>query len=399
MPYQGMLDIPKNPIRNCEFIEYTTYGKCNIHPFQSNCPRSARLLSDLKRWQATGLPIGNYGYEFDIFRDGVFLPFLSVIDDGIKTGMMLKHRAIITEIPLNPKGGPDEEAFAVKNRLPIYLYARLLWEPQEKMESLLSDYCRTAYGLAAAPGMKDYFLAMNRHWCLTKEDMTILGQASAFAEYFITPELKRDVKCAFDTVDHALGGKKLANVEREKLFYNQWLSLLNSNMKILIPLLKKNTDSAENAVRIPGTSLRGAWTPEALIFEGVNASCEVTISPGVGGEMWTFGIDSGKKKFQHRETGVGALDPLWSPAWSVLDGTMVIPFSALGEKPYVNMVWQIQVKEKREAYPVTGALCFSAATKIHTILWWRGCRERDDKHNTAIATDNESSRLEPAICR
>jgi hypothetical protein len=63
----------------------------------------------------------------------------------------LGHVAVIPEVSLSPKLGPDVYAHHVQNRLSIYLYARLPWDPDQPMSEVLRDWCQTAFGEAAAP--------------------------------------------------------------------------------------------------------------------------------------------------------------------------------------------------------------------------------------------------------
>ena len=39
------------------------------------------------------------------------------------------------------------------NRLSLYLYARLLWNPDEPMSEVIGDWCQTVFGAAAAPNI------------------------------------------------------------------------------------------------------------------------------------------------------------------------------------------------------------------------------------------------------
>ena len=82
------------------------------------------------------------------------------------------------------------------NRLPIYLYAQLMWDPARTADDLLADWCRTAYADAAEP-MLAYFRAMGRAWTSMPRHAGILGDAMSVADAFITPELQQQVRDAF----------------------------------------------------------------------------------------------------------------------------------------------------------------------------------------------------------
>ena len=148
-------------------------------------------------WQATGLPMGNYAYEYDIFSKNCrFVPFLSMVADAVQTGRKLGHVAMIPEVSLSPRRGPDVYAHAIQNRLSIYLYARLLWDPDEPMSEVLGDWCQTVFGAAAAP-MLDYFQTMDRAWTGMPIHATILGNALNTAPHLLTDRLRAEAAAAF----------------------------------------------------------------------------------------------------------------------------------------------------------------------------------------------------------
>ncbi len=232
--YQGYRDVPQCSIRNSEFIEYASYSRCNIHRYgQAGCPHNADTLRALLAWQATGLPIGNYAYEYDIYSKNCrFAPFLSVIEDAVKTSKKLGHVALIPEVSLSPKGGPDVLAHAIQNRLSIYLYARLLWEPDQPLAKVLRDWCQTVFGAAAAP-MLEYYLAMDRAWTGMPIHATILGNALSAAPHLLTDKLRADATAAFaaaerrlpDIEDLAARARAVAALQRERALFLQWQDL------------------------------------------------------------------------------------------------------------------------------------------------------------------------------
>ena len=138
--YSFYRDVPKCPIRNCEFIAYASYDRCNVHPYgHPDCHDNEQTLRNLLAWQATGLPIGDYTYEHGVCvttslnseRQVRFFPFLSLIDNAVKTSRKLDHVAVtpeVTLIGLLPKYKtlvPREEyVYQVQHRLTCYLYGR-----------------------------------------------------------------------------------------------------------------------------------------------------------------------------------------------------------------------------------------------------------------------------------
>jgi hypothetical protein len=392
-------DVPKCKIRNTEFIEYCSYSRCNIHPYgQAGCKNNENTMKEMLEWKAAGLPIGNYAYEFDIFRRNArFTPFLSLIDDAIKTGKKLGHVTMIPEVLLiSPKYVPAEEyIFNVQQRLPIYLYARLLWDPDQKMDDILHDWCRTAFGEAALP-MYDYYMSMDRAWSAVPNHTTILGDALNMAPPLFAGKLADEAAAAFASAegclvkikDQSARGRAAANIERERVLFKQWQDLCrmaNSDTpRIILPLLAQTADFAQSSSRpqelVPAVSgaktypatVSLAWTKNELLLNWVcldpeiksmklsdskqggkvfdGDSVEVVLTSGLRGETWHFGVNPQGARQVYRITSVGTRDELWDPAWQARaqigsdkwEADMAIPFASLGQTPNPNEFWQVK---------------------------------------------------------
>ncbi len=374
--YQDYQKVPANPVRNSEFVEYATYARCNIHTFNGKCERNNELLKGLEKWNATGIPMGNYGYEFDIFRDSIFLPFFSMIDDAIKTSLKLKHIAVITEVPLIPKDGPDIDSFAVRNRLVLYLYAQLLWNPQARMTDLLNDWCQNIYSEAAEP-MHQYFMTMDHYWSAMPKDRSILGVSAEIARDFLSPELQRKAQ---DLLAKAGSGP---HVEHERIVFNQWLDLLNIENQISVPL-KRFT------AKLPGVDIRISWDQEFLYFSDMKLPCRIALNNRVGGETMNFELNVEGHKNSWTQSSVGVKNERWQPEWEYRENSVQIPFSSLGGSPQEGTTWSLQVSQNDKVYPVSGmaALRFSSSDKpVKTISWWIGAPDTDRKRHPAIQTD------------
>ena len=438
--YQGYRHVPACEIRNTSFVEYATYGRCNVHPFSdTNCTRNAHVLAAFDEWEKTGIPIGNYGYEFDIFsRNGRFIPFFDMIEDAIREGHRRKQVSLITEVGLSPRTGPVTSVHSVMNRLPIYLYAQLMWDPARTADDLLADWCRTAYADAAEP-MLAYFRAMGRAWTSMPRHAGILGDAMSVADAFITPELQQQVRDAF-----AAAGKALASqapsvareraeeaIERERFLYKKWQEL--ADMKsgdvplVNAPLLDAATNFTDSVCRpvimssgaaAPAAGVRVAWTRDALLLRwrcdepqpgqlraaagerdaGVldDDAVEVEISTGTSGETCLFAVNSRGIQSDTRRSTVGVMEPQWNPDWlsTVTVGAdhwearMEIPFAALGATPAPQDSWQIRLRrtsggrEGREEvrYPrdMPAMLFFNRTFATgRQLLYWSGAPARE----------------------
>ena len=142
--YQGYIQVPKNKVRNSEFVEYASYPRCNIHLYgDPECSRNKNVIQAMKNWQATGVKVGDYAYEFDIFIGArqPFLPFYSFIANTVKKTVDMEQILLIPEIGLSPRNGPELEADQYQNRLGLYLYAQLMFNADQDMDQLIRQWC------------------------------------------------------------------------------------------------------------------------------------------------------------------------------------------------------------------------------------------------------------------
>lgn len=451
--YQGYRDVPNCRIRNSEFVEYASYMRCNTHPFgHPNCQRNQDITTAWQAWKATGLAIGNYAYEYDIFRkNSRFVPFLSLIDDAVKTGRELGHVAMITEVPLSPKLGPDLCVVNVQNRLSIYLYARLLWDSDEAMLDILRDWCRTAFGPAAEP-MVDYYVHMDRAWTEMPVHTGILGDAMNVAQSLFVNELPAKVAADFSAADRALSGmagdagraRAATAIEREKALFKQWHDLNHmtntETPRLNLPLLARPADFPQSACRpreLAGptpvadgcsTQVRLAWTRVALLVNWIcrdprigslrslaasrddnvvgDDSVELVLAKGITGETWHFALNPNGIVQDYRHSAVGVREDLWNADW---DGSarigvdrweaeMTIPFASLGRQPTPDETWQVRFLRHdagrqdltRAAFPAKGmaVLFFNAVARTdRALFWWSGAPEREGKRDAGLIQD------------
>ncbi|HCE42955.1 MAG TPA: hypothetical protein DET40_05360 [Lentisphaeria bacterium] len=445
-------NVPKCKIRNTEFIEYCSYTRCNIHPYgQAGCKHNEDTMNAMLEWKATGFPIGNDAYEFDIFRrNSRFTPFLSLIDDAIKTSKKLGHVTMIPEVLLiSPKYVPAEEyIFNVQQRLPIYLYARLLWDPDQKLPDILHDWCQTAFGEAALP-MYDYYMSMDRAWSAMPNHTTILGDALNIAPHLFAGKLENEAHDAFSAAEKCLPkienrvarDRVSANIERERVLFKQWHDLYmmtDSIPWVLLPLLAQAADFAQSSSApqelLPAASgaksypatVSLAWTKEALLVRWIcqdpeiknmkataaghdgkvveDDSVELVLSSGLSGETWYFGVNPKGTRQDHRISSVGTREDLWNPAWQAKtqvgedkwEAEMTIPFASLGQTPNANEFWQarfIRHNGGRKDFENGGfperdmsMLVFTSAASAggSSILWWSGNPVRESRSDIAL---------------
>jgi len=448
--YQGYRAVPKCRIRNSEFVEYASYMRCNVHPFgHPDCKLNDDISSAFLEWKATGLPIGNYAYEYDIFsKNRRFAPFLSMIDNAIKTGKKLGHVSMITEILLSPKRGPDVYVNNVQNRLSIYLYARLLWDPDQSMTDILRDWCQTAFGKAAGP-MFDYYTAMDRAWAAMPIHKCILGDALSVNEFLFANKLQDEAAAAFAAAHQTLGTVEdsamrerwMAAFERERILFKQWQDLYQMQRvgvpRLNLPLLAQAADFAQSSCRVPefggsaadarsyATEVRLAWTQDALLAKWLchdpqidslkalavsrdgnvlqDDSVELVLANGISGETWHFAANPKGTKQDYLCSYQGDRQDRWNPNWEVKthmgadrwEVEMTIPFASLGYPPNPNESWDAtflrhnggRMNLAPAVFPAKGTamLFFSSAARTdRVLLWWSGAPERESRRDAAL---------------
>jgi hypothetical protein len=450
--YQGYRDVPQCPVRNSEFIEYASHSRCNIHPYgQAGCQHNDSTMRDLLAWQATGLPIGHYAYEYDVYSKNCrFVPFFSMIEDAVQTSRRLGHVAVIPEVSLSPKSGPDVHAHHVQNRLSIYLYARLLWNPDQAMTDVLQDWSQTVFGEAAVP-MVAYYTVMDQAWTAMPIHATILGNALSAVPHLMTDPLRDEATAALAAAelqlakieDAAARARAAAALRRERVLFQQWLDLYRMNAdipRIVLPRLERAGDFARSASRsqrlaaagggTPGFSTRVhlAWTPQALLVkwvcqnrrienqEGAAAEgdgnvqgddrVELVLSSGLTGETWHFAVNAQGTRQTCRDSAVGVREDQWDPEWqattrATADGweaEATIPFASLGQTPHANETWQARFVQHRDGgqesatavFPErdTALLLFSSAARTdRSLLWWSGAPDRESPRNAALVQE------------
>ncbi len=284
--YQGYLEAPKNGVlpENIEFLEYCQYDRCFLHRFDQACPYNAKSLERLKKWRETGVPLGIYGYEFDLFTGSFMMPVWTLFADEFIKFRELGIKSVITEV-FRFDDRPYEERHTTRNRLGLYLYAQLLWNAEADTDALIADYCRYNFG-PGAEAMQRYFKNIGTAWnSLDMHLSDYLQFPGKVASKFITPELTELAAGAFAEAKDMAG--KLGDAgDRERILRN---IALEQNYFQEYQKLKWNTNSGGNTVNLPSadsakpfaspvelllpkvsgpdrTTVKMSWTPDALMI-------------------------------------------------------------------------------------------------------------------------------------
>ena len=253
--YQEYRAVPDAPVKYLEYVEYCQYNRCYIHKLgNKKCTINQKSMEGLRAWQ-TRAPMGIYGYEYDVFKGPMYLPFWNMIADEMKVFKEMKLVRMKTELGVNMKPSvPRIQQKQLAHRLANYVYARLIWNADEKIDDILNDFCFYLYG-KAAPVMKSYHDTMAKAWDAMPHHLTYFGASPVgSAGYFINPKLikfaKAQFKAALDAVksepDAALRKRQETEINFEAALFARWESeynLANANAAVInLPLLKNSND-------------------------------------------------------------------------------------------------------------------------------------------------------------
>ena len=102
----------------------------------------------------------------------------------VYTDAIAKDIQLYSEIGVTGVGSEDWDW----NELNMYLYPRLLWNPDLSSNAVIADYCRRSYGPAAAP--------MLRHWLVLQDSRESFRSQKALALSFIEQAKEKELSAA-----------------------------------------------------------------------------------------------------------------------------------------------------------------------------------------------------------
>ncbi len=365
--YQGYIDVPDHPVRNTEFVEYATHSRCNIHPYgDPTCERNKKVYKAMQDWAATGTPVGDYAYEFDVFSgpEHVFLPFYSLIKNTVQKTVDLQQVTLIPEVGMSPRSGPDYVTH-LKDRFALYLYAQLMWNHTKTVEGMIDEWCTLVFGNAAGT-MKEYYTEMDRQWSGMKIHYGILGKAFGVAPHFLTPDFRKKAEALLLTAEKETG-ENTAAIDYEKKLYAMWLKQLSETGRVSLP---KN---------YRGKS--GGWFPgEKLMKLNVGKGAfRFELCAGFGAEVWIFEATAAGKKKQLRRSTLG-VEEQWDADWTLADGVATIPFASLGVEPKARDKWEMKTAKGKES-----TLYFSPTSEDEKrVFYWEGNHKRDGHRQVGL---------------
>lgn len=383
--YQEYRTVPAAPVQGLEYVEHCQYSRCYVHLMDNQqCQLNQKTLDELKRWQAMA-PMGIYGYEFDTFTPSMYQPCWNMLADEIRLYRDLKLVRMKTELSVRyPKDATRAEFPQQAHRLPNYLYARLLWNPDLNVEDLIRDWCEKIHGPAAAE-MLAYHLAMAKAWDSMISHLTYFGaNPDGTSAVLLNEDLIKSCHDHFVAALRLVGtepqwARARQEIELEQELFAQWEKLYHltraNAQTACLSRLEPGPGVFDQVPRLPMRSRTGTHHPtEARMFWSADAlhlqvRCQEpdmsTFRPGQPGRdsnLWKddiiecfldFNDGSAYCHFAFNAAG-GSYDARgtekdWQPEWqhqievreSEWTATMTLPFASLGRTPVADAQWRM----------------------------------------------------------
>ncbi|MBP5640998.1 MAG: DUF4838 domain-containing protein [Victivallales bacterium] len=381
--YQEYRAVPKGNVEKLQYVQHCQYSRCYVHKFgDPSCSLNAKTLAEFNAWFEK-VPMGIYGYEFDAFSPCMYQPCWNMLQDEIK---VFRDKGVVyvkTELSVRyPKNAARSDINQLRHRLPNYIYAQLLMNPDVDMDVLIDDWCSYVYGAAAKP-MGEYHRKMAAAWDNMKICLTYFGaKPDGTSRFLLNDKLIAEAKKLFDTARDMVKDDKRAldEVELETELFKLWENyyrIANSDA-IVVTLPKLDGDNRfdelspfklKDKERTTTDNLaRLYWNDDALHIRVDMPTPEMTaipedkairdVSPWGKRSVELFLTDGQVSPYwQLAANPMGVIydaqgnDKNWNPDWiasSVLqDGiwklTMKIPFASLNKPPKAQDCWMLVI--------------------------------------------------------
>ena len=217
--YMEFRAVPGTPVRNLEYVEYCHYNRCYFHALGNpSCGMNARSMEEFRRWGEKA-PLGLYGYEFDVFSVPMYLPMWNVFADEMRVFRDMGLRRVKTEYAvdmhkLSSKEPPPRSRIGqFAQRLSVYAWASLAFDPDTDPDALVRDFCAHVYG-AGGPEMEKYHALLAAAWNGMKRHVTYFNNSPRnFAADFLPTETAERARAHLDAAARAAAGDERALAE------------------------------------------------------------------------------------------------------------------------------------------------------------------------------------------
>ena len=230
--YQGYGEVPSFPVEGMAFVEVATHDRCNMHRYGSSCRKSQRVGELLDRWTKAGVPLGQFTYEFDIYhpKGGGAVPFFSLISENVRRAA---DRGFVSLFPEVDVDGPENMGDYMRNRFAVYLYARMMVEPDLDWKAVLREWCDRVYG-PAADALYGYYSYLDAKWDALDHHEEILVAPSLAANALFAPETRAKAEAFLSAAEKSVAsdptGRAARQVALERRWYGEWTRWLKPDV-------------------------------------------------------------------------------------------------------------------------------------------------------------------------
>ena len=224
--YMEYRSVPQTEIKGMEYVMYCQSDRCYVHKLHDpQCKLNRNSLHELDRWSKK-TKLGIYGYHFDVFDRPMLLPFWNILADEIRC--YSRRGDIIymkSEFPFGrPKKQKPEDMYHITSRLAGYIYAQLLWDPNQSVKKIIDDWCYYVFG-PAAPELSAYYRLMAKAWENSGTHLTYYTHPpQGFARKFVSKELIKAAEKNFKIAANKLKNhpRELRQLKTEIAIFNKW---------------------------------------------------------------------------------------------------------------------------------------------------------------------------------
>lgn len=384
LAYQEYRNVPQCDVHWLEYLEYCQYNRCYVHKLgDPNCSCNQKSLAELKKWQEK-VPAAIYGYQFDIFNDGLMLPFWNMLADEAKYYAAMGVVRMKTEMPI-PYVKNRADRLATKFRIAYYIYAKMIWDPSQDPNAILKDWCDHVYGAGAAP-MYDYLTQFAARWDKMNTHISYFGaSADGIAPKLLDAEFisfaEDKIKEAERLAEKSGDARVMEEIRIEKILFRQWANLWKITSKdhvcVNLPYFPAGTAfSSVPEVKVSGisaapqTSVKIFWTSDALHLQAV---CTGTLPK----DSVTLKIDAGDGQVKFYTAN--ASDPAVKKEKDSWTAVFAVPFKEItGSTPKNQDFWSLSLTRRIDGLAVCGfpseknsmaSVIFSEKCKGQKLIW------------------------------
>ncbi len=323
LAYLAYASEPGIKLNDLDWVEHCPWSRCYSHTTKE-CGANTSAFAMTEKWRKTGIDVAIYGYYFDSISPVVALPWGNLIADEIRRYRDMGVYRLAPELILGlPKTASAEFRNSVTFRLSIYLYLHLMLQPDTPVETLIRDWCRTAYGRAAEEDMVSYHMTLLAGADKVKSHMSgVFCRPNQVAEeIFAVPGLMEHCETMLKNAESKLTESRYRdNLKREKRLYADLKKVAISTLhESFTPVpLRQDSKSPLNA-RLGASGASVYYNTEEIVLQLTSDSELFLATPSdeSSGEYRTFRPAPGSGEIRIPFHSLGVAPPLAGEAWRI----------------------------------------------------------------------------------